>query len=77
MTAKIWAFLALVGGVLLGVLKVFSLGKKSATNEIKAKQEAKARETEKLGAEAMVGGLEKERGARNAPVDTDKRDHFS
>ncbi|WP_372743282.1 hypothetical protein [Neptunomonas sp.] len=77
MPSKIWAFLAAIGGILLGVLKVFSLGQKSAENKIKAQQEEAAREYENAGSEAMISGLEKERKAKDDKVDTAKRDHFS
>ena len=75
--AKLWAILGAIGGVILAIFSAFRAGSKSKTHEIKAQQEEAAREYEKAGSEALIGGLEKERQAKDEEVDTTKRDHFS
>jgi hypothetical protein len=77
MLSKLWVALAGIAGAVLAIFMAFKKGGDSRANKIKAKLEEKARKTEKASAKAMVDGLEKEEGARNAAVDTDKRDHFS
>jgi hypothetical protein len=71
--SKIYAFVAFVGGLILAFLKIFSMGKTSAQNEIKAQTEETAREYENAGSEALIKGLEKESDEDN----TSAGDHFS
>ena len=74
---KIYAMMAFVGGLILALLKIFSMGKTSATNKIKAESEEAAREYERAGSEALIGGLNREQEKTNEAIDTDKRDHFN
>jgi len=72
---KVYAMAAV--GVLMAVVGVFFAGSKSATNKIKAKTEAKARQVENMGNEAAYIGLKKEQEIRDEDIDTSRRDHFS
>ena len=74
---KLWAMLGAIGGVILALFASFRAGAKGKANEIKAQQEQAAREYEKAGSEALIGGLENEQKVKDEEVDTTKRDHFS
>lgn len=74
---KLWAFLAMVGGLMLGFLKLFSMGRKSAQNEIKAKSEKTARKTETAANKAIIDGQANEAKINEDKIDTVNRDHFT
>ena len=74
---KIYAMMGFVGGLILAFLKIFSMGKTSAANEIKAETEEAAREYENAGAEAYINGIENEAEVRNEKVTTSAVDHFT
>ena len=74
---KIYAMMAFVGGLILAFLKIFSMGKTSATNEIKAETEETAREYENAGADAYIGGMENEAEVKSEKVNTSAVDHFT
>lgn len=73
---RIYAILSGIGIAILAIFTAFSKGRKSATTEIKAETEAKARETEKLGMDAMIGGLNREQEVKDEIIDVDDRNHF-
>lgn len=76
--SKIYAALAALVAVAGAFVATFFQGKKSATNEIKAKSEEKARDQERDAHEALADGLQNEHKAANEKVDPDQpRDHFS
>ena len=64
-------------GFIATIFAAFYKGGQSAKNKIKAESEQAAREYERAGSEALIGGLKREQEAKTAKIDTDKRDHFS
>lgn len=74
---KLKAILAAIVGTVIALFMAFRKGEKSATNEIKAESEEAAREYERAGSEALIGGLKREQEKTNEAIDTDKRDHFN
>ena len=72
---KIYAAAAIVFGAIIAVFTAFIAGGRSKENEIKAEAEAIAREYENAGSDAIIGGLEKERGVRSEKVDSTTRDY--
>ena len=73
---KIYAAMAFVGGLILAFLKIFSMGQTSATNKIKAESEEAAREYERAGSEALIGGLNREQEKADEDIDTVNRTDF-
>ena len=73
---KIYAVMAFVGGLILAFLKIFSMGKTSAANKIKAETEEAAREYERAGSEALIGGLKREQEKADEDIDTVNRTDF-
>ncbi len=61
---------------LIGNLFAYFAGQKSATNKLKAEAEETAREYERAGSEALIGGLEREQKLRDKGVDTSQKDPF-
>ena len=59
-------------GALAGIVTVFFAyfkGGQAAKNKIKAETEAEAREYERAGYDALIGGLEKEKKISDRPVE--------
>lgn len=80
--SKLFAVLGGALALLMGVLAAFLSGRQSGKNEIKAKNEKKAREVEQMGYEAAHAGQIREREIRETKVKvrnedgTKKRDYF-
>jgi hypothetical protein len=69
---------AVMGGLAFLATLFFGLWKhaQAGRERDKRKAEEKKREVEKLGVEAMIGGLERENETTKKPVDTSRRNHF-
>jgi hypothetical protein len=77
MFSKLKIYIAVAFAALLAVVGIYRAGGKSATNEIKAKSEAKARDVEHLGYEAAREGAVKEKQIREEEINPDSaRDFF-
>lgn len=73
---KIYAVMAFVGGLILAFLKIFSMGKTSATNEIKAQSMEDKMEYEKAGREAADTGRINEEKVKNEDNKPDTTRYF-
>ena len=76
MQAKLIGFGLLIGGILLAVLKIFTMGKSSAINEIAAKTAVKKQEIKDKAHQANIDGLVDEHAAMHEPIPGDRDDGF-
>ena len=75
---KLYAILAVIAGAIAAIFMAFGKGAESATNKIKAKSEAKARESQERSSDALITGLGKEQDIRNEnPTADSSRNHFN
>ena len=61
---------------IFSAFKLFSFIGKAKANEIKAEAEAEAREYEKAGSDALIGGLQREHKEVDKPIDVKNRTDF-
>jgi len=69
---KVWAILAGVGAVLLGVLKVFSMGQQSKANEISAETSQREKEISDDAHLEIIAGQKKQQEIRDEERDPDR-----
>ena len=72
-----WGYLAAAGAAVAAIFIAYQKGRKGKEYEQRAMNEAAAREYERAGSEALVGGLENERKIADEKIDPTNRDHFS